>query len=153
MDPDYTDTVLPFYGARKGHTYEHTDSLQDVEYIQPLPRSVVPQTRVNSFPEEFQMTSEVESRLREQIKEHVMAALAGVEISLNNMASSTNMDDNSFDDYSDDALSFMNQPELDQYATYCRDMYKHVKDQENRCTYLVRTYGLIIELTKDTFTV
>ena len=53
------------------------------------------------------MTYEVESRVREQIKEHVMAALAGIEISLNNMASSTNMDDNSFDDYSNDALSFM----------------------------------------------
>ena len=53
------------------------------------------------------MTSKVASRVREQIKEHVMAALVGVEISLNNMASSTNMDDNSFDDYSDDALSFM----------------------------------------------
>ena len=36
-----------------------------------------------------------------------MAALAGVEIDLNNMASSTNMDGNSFDDYSDDALIFM----------------------------------------------
>ena len=78
------------------------------------------------------MTSEVESRVREQIKEHVMDALVGVEIDLNNMASSINMDDNSFDDYLDDALSFMSQPELDQYATYCRDMYKHVKAQENR---------------------
>ena len=35
-----------------------------------------------------------------------MAALAGVENGLNNMASSTNMDDNSFDDHSDDALIF-----------------------------------------------
>ena len=62
------------------------------------------------------------------------------------------MDDSSFDDYSDDALSFMSRLELDQYATYCRYMYKHVKDQENRHTNLVRKYGLIIELTKDTFT-
>ena len=99
------------------------------------------------------MAYEVGSRVREQIKEYVMDALVGVEIGLNNMASSTNMDDNSFDDYSDDALSFMIRSQLEQYATYCRDMYKHVKDQENRCTYLVRTYGLIIELTKDTFTV
>ena len=27
MDPDYTDTGSPFYGAGKGHTYERPDSL------------------------------------------------------------------------------------------------------------------------------
>ena len=47
------------------------------------------------------------------------------------MAYSTNMDDNSFDDYSDGAFIFMSRSELEQYPTYCRDMYKHVKDQEN----------------------
>ena len=73
------------------------------------------------------MTSEVASRVRAHIKEHVMDALVGVEIGLNNMASSTNLHDNSFDDYSDDALIFMSRSELEQYATYCRDMYKCVK--------------------------
>ena len=82
-----------------------------------------------------------------------MAALEGAKINLNNMASSTNMDDNSFDDYSDDSLSYMSQSELEQYAPYCRDMYKCVKAQENQHTDLVRKYGLIIELTKHTFTV
>ena len=77
------------------------------------------------------MTPKVASRVREQIKEHVMAALARVEIGLNNMESSTNMDENSFDDYLDDALSLMSRSELEKYATYCRDMYKHVKAQEN----------------------
>jgi len=153
MDPDYTDTRSPFYGAGKGRTYERPDSLRDVEYSQPEPRLVVPQPRVISFPEEFQMTSEVASRVRAQIKEHVMAALSGVEIGLHNSASSTNMDDNSFDDYSDDALRFMSRSELEKYAACCRDMYKSIKAQENRRTDLVRKYGLIIELTKDTFTV
>ena len=97
------------------------------------------------------MTSEVARRVRGHIKEHVMAALAGVEIGLNNMASSTNMDDNSFDDYSDDALSFMSRSELEKYAVYCRDMYKRVKAQENRRIDLLHRYGVIIELTKDTF--
>ena len=45
---------------------ECPDSLQDVEYSQPLPRLLVPQPRVISFLEEFQMTSEVESRVREK---------------------------------------------------------------------------------------
>ena len=47
----------------------------------------------------------------------------------------------------------MSRLELDQYATYCRDMYKRVKAQENRCIDLLHRYGVIIELTKDTFTV
>ena len=61
------------------------------------------------------------------------------------------MDENSFDDYSDDALIFMSRSKLEKYAAYCRDMYKRVKAQENRCIDLLHRYGVIIELTKHTF--
>ena len=62
-------------------------------YSGPEPRLVIPQPRVIYFPKEFQMTSEVVSRVRAHIKEHVMDALVGVEINLNNMSSSTNTDE------------------------------------------------------------
>ena len=76
------------------------------------------------------MESEVAISMREQIKDYVMDELVGVEIGLNNMESSTNMDENSFDEYSYYSLSFMSRSELEKYATYCRDMYKCVKAQE-----------------------
>ena len=66
MDLDYIDTGSPFYGIGKGRTYERLDSLRYVKYSGLEPFSVVPKPRVISFLEEFQMTSKVESRVREK---------------------------------------------------------------------------------------
>ena len=53
------------------------------------------------------MTSQIARGVREEIKEHVGAALSGVEISLHSISSTSSMDAGPFDDYSDDRLKSM----------------------------------------------
>ena len=50
------------------------------------------------------MTSQIARGVREETRDYVGAALAGVEISLHTISSPSSMDEGLFDDYFDDRL-------------------------------------------------
>ena len=146
MDPDYTDTGSNFYGARKGRTYEWPDAWWDVHYMRLRPRLVQPHPRVAALPEELETTSQIARGVREEIRDCVGDALAGVEISLHSISSASSMDAGPFDDYSDDHLKSMSWLELEQYAAYYRDNYKRVVARQNENRGMVRKYAIIYEI-------
>ena len=82
MDPDYTDTWSNFNGGGKVHTYEWTDARRDVQYRSLMPWLVHPHFRFIDLPEELETTSQIERGVREEIRDRVGAALAGVEFDL-----------------------------------------------------------------------
>ena len=69
-----------------------------------MPQSVQPHPRVVALPEELETTSQIAIGVREEIRDHVGATLAGVEIGLHSISSASNMDAGPFDDYSNDHL-------------------------------------------------
>ena len=103
--------------------YEQPDAQRDVHYRHPMPRLAQPHPRVVALLEELETTSQIARGVREEIQDHVGAALEGLEIGLHT-SSASSMDAGPFDDYSDDRLKSMSRLELEQYATYCRDNYK-----------------------------
>ena len=72
-----------------------------------MPQLVQPHPRVVALPEELETTSQIARGAREEIRDHVGAALAGVEIKLHSISSTSSMDAGPFDDYSDDRLKSM----------------------------------------------
>ena len=91
-----------------------------------MPQLVQPDSRVVDLPEELETTSQIVRGVREEIRDRVGAALAGVEIGLHSISSASSMDAGPFYDYSDDRLKSMIQLELEQYVAYCRGNYKGV---------------------------
>ena len=91
-----------------------------------MPRLVQPHFRVVALPEELETKSQIARGVREEIRDHIGAALAWVKIDIHTISSPSSMDEGPFDDYSDDRLKSMSRLELKQYAAYCRDNYKQV---------------------------
>ena len=111
-----------------------------------MPRLVQLHPRVVALPEELETTSQIVRGVREEIRDSVGAALAGVEIGLHCISSTSSMNAGPFDDYSDDRLKSMSRLELGQYATYCRDNYKRVVAQQIQNRGMVRKYAIIYEI-------
>ena len=141
MDPDYTDMGSNFYGAGKGHTYEQPDARKYVNYRRMMPWLVQPHPRAVALPEELETTSQIVRGVREEIRDRVGAALAGVEIGLHSISSASSMDAGPFHDYSDDFLL-----KLEQYAAYYRDNYKRVVARQNENRGMVCKYAIIYEI-------
>ena len=78
-----------------------------------MPRLVQPHPRVLYLPEELETTSQIARGVREEIRDRVGAALAGVEIGLHSISSASSMDAGPFDDYSDDCFKSMSRLELE----------------------------------------
>ena len=62
--------------------------------------------------------------MRENIQQHIAAALGGVEVSLGTSQPSISAEVHSFVSISDDVLRDMEQDELLEYASSCRDHYE-----------------------------
>ena len=111
-----------------------------------IPRLVQPHPRFVALPEELEATSQIAIGVREEIRDRVGAALAGVEIGLHSISSASSMDVDPFDDYSNDRLKCISRLELEQYATYCRDNYKRVVARQNQNRGMVCKYAIIFLL-------
>ena len=72
-----------------------------------MPQLVQSHPSVIALPKDLETTSQIAREVREDIRDRVGAALAGVEICLNTISSPTSMDEGPFDDYSDDRLKSM----------------------------------------------
>ena len=71
-----------FYGARKCHTYEWPDAMQDVGFRAPTPRLAPQPPRLVLLPEELSLTSNATNEMRKKIREHIMSTLVRVASSI-----------------------------------------------------------------------
>ena len=69
-----------------------------------MPLLVQPHPRVAAFPEDFEVASQLERGVREEIRDRVGPTLAGVKIGLHAISSTSIMDEGPLDFYSDDHL-------------------------------------------------